>query len=319
VPIITISRQEGSYGNEIADALCRENAMQLITREKFISTWMPEIASKHELKILSESQKFYLNTSKSGITFKDFIEKKLREEAVKTPTVIAGMGSQIIFADNIDVLKVRVIASLKVRLKRVMDKYGLDEAGAMAHIERCDRKHRRYISILYNKDWADPIMYDIVINTDNLTVDSAVEIINETFRIKKEQNYMLYNDKQSLAEKGEMAKKRKTDASSIVFKHPAEVEFAKILDMHNIEWQYEPHAFPVKWDAEGNVIRSIRPDFYLTKFDTYIEITTMDQKYVAKKNKKIKLLKELYPNININIVYKKDFESLVKRFGLNGG
>jgi hypothetical protein len=64
---------------------------------------------------------------------------------------------------------------------------------------------------------------------------------------------------------------------------------------------------------------AISPDFYLVKFDTYVEITTMDQKYVTTKNKKVKMLRELYPDININIVYKKDFHSLLKRFGFDEG
>ena len=63
---------------------------------------------------------------------------------------------------------------------------------------------------------------------------------------------------------------------------------------------------------------AISPDFFLPRFNTYIEITTMDQKYVTTKNKKVKLLKELYPDININIVYKKDFYSLLERFGFSG-
>ena len=59
------------------------------------------------------------------------------------------------------------------------------------------------------------------------------------------------------------------------------------------------------------------PDFYLPEFDTYIELTTMKQKYVTEKNKKVKLLQELYPDINVNIVYKKDYHKLLKRFGVN--
>ena len=92
-----------------------------------------------------------------------------------------------------------------------------------------------------------------------------------------------------------------------VLKNQAEIEFAKLLDMYQIEWKYEPKTFPIEWDAEGNVVSAFSPDFYLTNFDTYIELTTMNQKYVTEKNKKIRKLKELYPGINIKIVYKKDF------------
>ncbi|NLB19033.1 MAG: cytidylate kinase-like family protein, partial [Syntrophomonadaceae bacterium] len=77
-----------------------------------------------------------------------------------------------------------------------------------------------------------------------------------------------------------------------------------------------PRTFPIKWDSEGNVIQAFSPDFYLPKFDTYIELTTMNQKYVSEKKKKVKLLRKLYPGTNVNIVYKNDFYSLLKRFGL---
>ena len=55
------------------------------------------------------------------------------------------------------------------------------------------------------------------------------------------------------------------------------------------------------------------PDFYLPKFNLYLELTTMDQKYVTKKNKKMRKVQELYPGTNIRIVYKKDFAELIER------
>jgi hypothetical protein len=88
--------------------------------------------------------------------------------------------------------------------------------------------------------------------------------------------------------------------------------------MHHIEWEYEPSEFPLEWDPEGNVIMAFRPDFYLCEHDTYVELTTMKQKYTTEKNKKVRLLQELYPHIKIKIVYKKDFEQLAEKFDLNG-
>ena len=83
--------------------------------------------------------------------------------------------------------------------------------------------------------------------------------------------------------------------------------------MYHIEWKYEPKTFPVEWDSEGNVTLAFSPDFYLPRFDTYLELTTMNQKYVTKKNRKLKKVKELYPGTNIKIVYKKDFLELAER------
>jgi hypothetical protein len=102
----------------------------------------------------------------------------------------------------------------------------------------------------------------------------------------------------------------------IDFAHSSERIAAEILDYYRIAWQYEPKTFPLEWDGEGNAIAYFTPDFYLTEFDTYIELTTMSQKLVTKKNRKVKRLKELYPDVNIKIFYQKDFRRLLARFGV---
>lgn len=102
----------------------------------------------------------------------------------------------------------------------------------------------------------------------------------------------------------------------IAFAHPSERIAAQILDYYDIRWEYEPRRFPIEWDGSGNVIAYFTPDFYLVDFDLYIELTTMNQKLVTRKNRKVKRLKELYPEINIKIFYQKDFKALLARFGV---
>jgi hypothetical protein len=102
----------------------------------------------------------------------------------------------------------------------------------------------------------------------------------------------------------------------IPFPHSSERVAAEILDFYHIKWQYEPTTFPLEWDGKGNVIVSFSPDFYLVDFDLYIELTTMSQKLVTKKNRKVRRLKELYPDVNIRIFYQKDFRRLLARFGI---
>lgn len=102
----------------------------------------------------------------------------------------------------------------------------------------------------------------------------------------------------------------------IPFAHASERIAAEILDYYRIAWQYEPRAFPIEWDGEGRVIAYFTPDFYLPDFDLFIELTTMSQKLVTKKNRKVRRLKELYPEINIKIFYQKDFRRLLARFGV---
>lgn len=102
----------------------------------------------------------------------------------------------------------------------------------------------------------------------------------------------------------------------IGFAHPSERVAAEILDYYQIRWLYEPTRFPIQWDGEGRVIAYFSPDFYLPDFDLYIELTTMSQKLVTKKNRKVRRLKELYPDVNIKVFYQKDFRALLARFGI---
>ncbi|GAB4274024.1 MAG: hypothetical protein Kow0056_01770 [Coriobacteriia bacterium] len=100
------------------------------------------------------------------------------------------------------------------------------------------------------------------------------------------------------------------------FAHPSERVAAQILDFYRIRWEYEPTTFPLEWDSKGNVIASFTPDFYLPDFDVYIELTTMSQKLVTKKNRKVRRMRELYPDVTIKILYQKDFRRLLFKYGI---
>ena len=102
----------------------------------------------------------------------------------------------------------------------------------------------------------------------------------------------------------------------VCFSHPAEEAFARVLDFYMIEWEYEPTTFPLEWDEEGRVITAFSPDFYLVEDDQYIELTTMRQKLVTQKNRKLRLLRELYPDVKCKLVYRRDVENLAVKFGL---
>lgn len=102
----------------------------------------------------------------------------------------------------------------------------------------------------------------------------------------------------------------------VEFAHPSEEQCAKILDFYHIKWEYEPRTFPIEWDKEGNVVQSFAPDFYLPELDLYIELTTMSQKLVTKKNRKVRMLRELYPDIKIKVFYQRDFKNLLLKYGL---
>jgi hypothetical protein len=99
------------------------------------------------------------------------------------------------------------------------------------------------------------------------------------------------------------------------FAHASEAELARILDYYAVEWQYEPRTFPILWNQDGAVVESFSPDFYLPEVDTYIELTTLKQSLVRRKNRKLRRLRELYPDIRIKLFYGKDFKALMLKYG----
>jgi hypothetical protein len=102
------------------------------------------------------------------------------------------------------------------------------------------------------------------------------------------------------------------------FAHASERQFARLLDFYQIDWRYEPRSFDVEWDESGGVTKRFTPDFYLPAFDLYIEITTMNQKLVTRKNRKVRRLRELYPEVNVKIFYQRDYLRLLEKYGLDG-
>ena len=102
----------------------------------------------------------------------------------------------------------------------------------------------------------------------------------------------------------------------IGFAHASERQFAQLLDFYGIEWSYEPQSFDIEWSSAGVVTRRFTPDFYLPAFDLFIEITTLNQNLVTKKNRKVRLLRERYPEVRCKVFYQRDYLSLVTKYGL---
>jgi hypoxanthine phosphoribosyltransferase len=101
------------------------------------------------------------------------------------------------------------------------------------------------------------------------------------------------------------------------FGHPIEAEFARILDYYGIEWQYEPTTFALEWDDAGQVTRAFSPDFYLPQEDRYIELTTVRPKLVTIKNKKIRRMKDLYPEVEVTLLKRSDLRDMMIKYGMD--
>jgi hypothetical protein len=103
------------------------------------------------------------------------------------------------------------------------------------------------------------------------------------------------------------------------FANRIELECAKVLDYYGIPWEYEPRTFVLGTDEEGRVTSAFTPDFYLPDQDLYIEVTVMKQSLVTRKNRKLRKLRERYPDVRIKLFYRRDFERLARKYGLEPG
>ena len=98
------------------------------------------------------------------------------------------------------------------------------------------------------------------------------------------------------------------------FAHPSEEDFAKLLDFYCIEWLYEPRSFPLRWKGD-KIAEMFTPDFYLPELDLYVELTTLKQNLLTEKNRKLRQLRALYPEVNVRLLNKSDFLKLLAKYG----
>lgn len=100
------------------------------------------------------------------------------------------------------------------------------------------------------------------------------------------------------------------------FAHPSEREFARLMDFYQLRWEYEPTSFPLRWAEDGRVIESFTPDFFLPDQGLYVELTTMRQRLITRKNRKIRRLLELYPELRVKLLNQRDLVQMMAKYGL---
>jgi hypothetical protein len=114
-----------------------------------------------------------------------------------------------------------------------------------------------------------------------------------------------------------MIAEEKHHSQTPLFAHPIEESFSKILNFYSIKWEYEPREFPLEWDSNNKVLEAFTPDFYLPQQDLYIELTTLRPKLNNYKNRRIRRMKELYPEVNIKLYKRRDLHKMMVKYGLD--
>ncbi|GAB4556859.1 MAG: cytidylate kinase-like family protein [Anaerolineae bacterium] len=175
---ITISRQMGSLGSQIARMLGERLGYRVVWREVInqaaIRAGVPEVA----LATIDELGLLQLRpTAKARRAYHQAIQQIMDELAAEGNVVIVGRAGQVVLRDRPQVLHVRITAPAELRAKRVAEAQGITMEQARAQIEASDRTRRAYLRRYYHVNWDDPELYDLVINTARLSPECAVDII----------------------------------------------------------------------------------------------------------------------------------------------
>lgn len=322
--VITISRQFGSGGERIAQMVSQKLDYLLINKavisEKLQKYGITEpeftLFDEKKIKINRDDNVDELETHYH--LYLEALHEFLFDLAIRKNLVILGRAGQILFKDFPPALHIKIIAPLKNRLERAQKLYNLDEAAAARLISEQDHDRQEYLRYVFGYSWYDLDLYHLVINTGMMGLEEAGVLIVEASRLKSTTDNVSVEDfeEKTIYENSQITPILDAAGNPPVFAHPSEEEFAKMLDFYQIKWLYEPKTFPLEWDSEGNITEAFSPDFYLPEQDLFVELTTQKQKLVWRKNKKIRRMKELNPDVNIKIIYGRDYRGLLQKYGI---
>ncbi len=313
--IVTIGRQLGSGGEEIATRVAEAAGFLLVDRE-LLESWVKEHGLTGPDLDESDEDAAAPRAIRQAVHV-DLIEAVLLDRAAKADLVVIGRGGQFVFRGCPAALRVRVFAPREYRALRVAGAEGVDRGSALALLEASDRERAAYIRERYHEDWEDPAHYDLVVRTDSLGVEVAAQVILRAIEATG-----IRARGPELAEwleartQGEAGPARGEVPAPFV--NASEVELARVLDFYQIRWEYEPRSFPLAWDEKGRVTEAFTPDFHLPDLDLYLELTVLKQSLVTDKNRKIRRFRELHPDVRLKVFYGRDFRSLVQKYGLAG-
>jgi hypothetical protein len=238
--------------------------------------------------------------------------------ATKGHVVFCAMGAEILSRPFPLVLRVQVVAPESFRLKTV---------GSKAVLRALESEEAAFRKTRFGRKLPHPTDFDLTLNAQKLGTNemaSAVESVARSLGLidsaplsVEAAAQIQFNSRVRMARLGiALAGELESREFKHSFGHPSEQVFARLLDFYGIAWDYEPRSFPLQWDKDGKVAEAFTPDFYLPEFDLYVELTTMKQAHVTKKNRKIRLLRSIYPHVNIQVFYQKDVQDLVMKYGL---
>ena len=308
--LIAISGQPG----------CRFEEVSRITAQRL--NW--ELVTTSRIAALVEKEFAPLETVPDK-AYVDLVASIVARLATSHHLVLDGSGLELLSKQLPGMLRVHIVGPDSVRVGNVMLDERLDRPAARQYIRESEERQRAERKQRFGSSALPAHLFDLVLNAEQLDTERladlivnaarAAGLIERGFLSAAAEAQLQFRCRLRLSKHG-IVPPDKVALPRRQFAHPSEEIFANLLDFYRIPWEYEPRSFPVQWDREGKVAEAFTPDFYLPEFDLYVELTTMKQSLVTRKNRKVKLLKELYPHINIQVFYQKDFENLIFKYGL---
>jgi len=308
--LIALSGQPGCRFEEVGRIAANRLGFDLVTASRIASLVETEFAP-----IASVPDKAYL----------DLVASIVARLATSHHLLICCHGLELLSKQLPGMLRVNIVAPDSVRVGNIMLDERLDRPAARQLIRAMEERQRTERKQRFGLSGLPAHLFDLILNAEQLDPEHIADLIVNAAHSAGliERGYLsaaaeaqlqfrcrLRLSKHGIVPPDKIALPRKS------FAHPSEQIFANLLDFYRIPWEYEPRSFPIQWDREGKVSEAFTPDFYLPEFELYVELTTMKQSLVTKKNRKVKLLRELYPHINIQVFYQKDFENLIFKYGL---
>jgi hypothetical protein len=307
--LLTISGEPGSRWEEVAHGAARLLGFELVTEAR-MAQWL--------------AQEFG-DSAIPDRAWKPAVVSILARMAVTDHLVVAIAGAEGLFGPLPMMMRAGIVAPAARRIGNVMLDQRLERPQASEVLTKLDADAHRERRARLGR--AKPVAeaFDIVLNAEHIDAAQMTDVLRAAVQARGLAEHGLlpaaseaqiqFQTRLQLARYG-IVPAGNANLKRAVFGHPSEELFANLLNFYRIEWEYEPRSFALQWDKDGNVVEAFTPDFYLAEFDLYVELTTMKQALVTKKNRKIKLLRAIYPHVNIQVFYQKDFQDLVFKYGL---
>lgn len=308
--LITVSGQPGCRHEEVARLIAQTLGFDLVTDSRLRGMIDEEFGGEASLP---------------DKVFPEAVVSLVAGLATTHHLVVSTEGAELLFRSFPGVLRVQVVAPESRRLGTLMLEHRLERPAARALLRDLERQQRDYRKRKLGKASAPAHSFDVVCNSEFLEPEGVAEVVRgavsargllEQGLLSAEAEAHLQFRARFKLSKYSIVAPAKASLKKNAFVHPSEEVFANLLDFYRVAWEYEPRSFPIQWDKDGRVLESFTPDFYLPEFDLYVELTTMKQSLVTKKNRKVKLLRMIYPNVNIQVFYQKDFRNLIFKYGL---